>query len=353
MAHELDFSAGDAAFVQFGDRVTAWHQFGRTITKEEFEKLSTEEKTRLVLERGRLLWTVDPDDVYTREGNLITGWKQFIRSDTSKLMGVFPESYTVLQNEDLFKLVEPMVDIGMAEFETAGVLREGEDVWALFRFNPQDPVVQEFFTEEGGIPYLLLSNNHARKRLLAIMETMIWVCCANTMGAALGTYGKRRQAGRYPGAVLLRHTKNVASLSVDAVNDLWGRMTERYQKVVASYKQMKQRFLEKEEFETFVLDLVAPLPEEDSPRFELTFEKAMQKRGLIEGLWNGRGRGITGDHSAFEAYMATSEALDHYPTVFKTRVDRLQAVFPGGSIANKKQDVLNALSALTQPLKAA
>lgn len=365
MSAELDYSTGDAAFVEFGDRVTAWHRDGRFILPERFEGLTGEEKVDLVLTEARLDWEVLPHDVFAPDGvkmNLgtglyepagfekIEGWKRFERSDNNHLMGIFKESYTPLQNRDLLTLVEPMLDAGMAVFETAGSLRDGEDVWGLFRFNPKDPVVQEFFTEENIIPYILLTNNHAQKGPVCFMETMIRVVCANTLGAATGALGdKRKRAGRYPGAVTLKHTKNVKSLSVDGVNYLWGTITDRYGKVAKNYRQLKQRFLDEEEFETHVLDVIAPLPiDEQAKRYQSSLEKAEAARSLVQELYDGRGRGIEGDHSAFEAYNAAAESLDWYPDVMFRRSlrDKLQATIPGGSIADKKQDVLNGLTEL-------
>jgi phage/plasmid-like protein (TIGR03299 family) len=349
MAHEIDFSTGDAGFAQFGDRVTAWHGHGRAINVAALQGLTTQQVIDLVLEQARLNWTVEPMDVYDVHGRLIDGWKSFERSDTNARMGIFPESYTVMQNRTLLTLVEPLLDAGMVTWETAGSLRGGEDVWFLLKFNPNDPAIADWFAQNGTKTYALLANNHSRKRLLSIMETMVQVVCANTLGAALGNYGRRRRAGRYPGAVLLRHTKNVKSLSVAAVNDLWSTITERYGKVQESYVRMQARFLSEEEFEKNVLDLVAPLPEptaDSDGRFDAALARAADKRGVIRTLYAGAGRGIDGSPTAWNAYMATTEAIDHFPDTFKTRVDRLQATFPGGSLANKKQDVLNALDAL-------
>lgn len=350
MSHELDFSTGGAAFAQFGDRLTAWHQHGVHIPQESFAGRTTAEKIEVVLEKARLNWTVEPHDVYDVNGQIIKGWKSFERDDTSHRMGVFPESYTIMQNRDLLTLVEPLIDAGMVEWDTAGALRNGEDVWFLMRFNPNDEAVADFFKANGTIPYALLANNHARKKLLTIMETMIQVVCANTLGAALGTYGRRRRAGRYPGAILLRHTKNVKSLSVEAVNDLWGDITNRYGKVQEAYIAMKHRFLSLEEFDANVLDIVSPLPEMPTDggdgRYEMALGRAVDRRALVTRLYKGDGRGIDGEPTAWNAYMATTEAVDHYADDFRTRVNRLQAIYPGGSLANKKQDVLNALHAL-------
>jgi phage/plasmid-like protein (TIGR03299 family) len=349
MSAELDYSTGDAAFVEFGDRVTAWHRAGFHITPEEFEALTWDERIALIKERGRLNWSVDQHDIYTSPhgGTIVPGYKRFVRSDNGALFGVWPESYTIMQNDEIFELIRPLFEEGVLTFETAGSLRDGKDVWLLAQFNPQEQAVRDFFSEDGTVPYFLIADNKARERLLIMMETMIKIVCRNTHRAALGTYGQKgAKAGRYPGAVLLRHTKNVKSLSVDAVREMWGNLTERYGKIVESYTLLKATFMAREEFNRVVLDTLAPLPTElEAPRFDSTFDRAQTRRQLVTKLWDGEGRGITGNHTAYEAYMATTEALEHYPDVFKIResTPRLQALFPGGSLADKGQDVLNLL----------
>ena len=348
MAHELDFSTGGAAFVEAGDRITAWHKHGRFIRPEAFAGLTAAEKVERIMEAGRLNWTVDPYDVIDETGQRLKGWAAFKRSDNDHLMTIARQSYTVLQNRDLFELVEPMLEAGMVQFETAGALRSGEDVWALWRFNPKDEAVAAFFGEEGIVPFALLANNHSGRRMVSIMETPIRVVCANTLGFAMGAIpGRGRKAGRYPGAILLKHTRNVKSLSVDAVNDLWGRMTERYEAVATSYQQLKARYLAAEEFEASVLDVLAPLPEDpDSKQYDSTMDRALDRRNLVKKLYQGAGRGINGDPTAWNAYMAATEAVDWYEEEFPVRKGRLEALYPGGSLANRKQDVLNNLHAL-------
>lgn len=349
MAHNLDFSTGGAAFIQAGDRVDAWHRHGVNISHDELATMTTRQKIERILKDGRLNWTVDPYSVQDETGAHIPGWSAFKRSDTGKVFGVFPSSYTIVQNHELFEFVEPLMDAGMIEFETAGAIREGADVWTLFRFNPQDEAVRDFFKGDGIIPYLLIHNNHSRERLLSIMETMVKVVCQNTLSAATGAFGgRRRRAGRYPGAVLLRHTKNVRSMSVEAIDDLWGQMTRRYAKVAESYTSLKKRYLSEEEFDAHVLDTLAPLPKDiEEPRAERALVRALERRALLTTLYQGGGRGIDGEPTAYNAYMATTEAVDHYREQFAVRADdEMVALFPGGTLANKKQDVLNALTTL-------
>jgi phage/plasmid-like protein (TIGR03299 family) len=347
MSHDLDFSTGDAAFAQFGDRVTAWHRYG--VAVGQMDGLTVREKIALVMEKARLDWTVEPFDIFDVHGRFIPGWKSFERSDTNYRMGIFPETYTVVQNHELLELVEPLIDAGIFNFNTAGALRMGESVWVQFGFNLGDDSVREWYEANGIKPYALLSNNHSRKQKLTIMETAVNVVCANTLGAALGTFGRAR-AGRYPGAVLLRHTKNIRSLSVDAVQSMWGNITDRFGKMAESYEALKARYLTEEEFSTNVLDILAPIPTPPDGggdgRFDAALARSAERRGLVRTLYNGGGRGIDGEPTAWNAYMATTEALDHFDGQFKVRTDRLQALVPGGSLANKKQDVLNALASL-------
>jgi phage/plasmid-like protein (TIGR03299 family) len=349
MAHELDFSTGDAAYVQAGDRVDAWHRHGTAIPTEQLDKLTAPEQVRLIMERGRLDWTADPFDVFDESGNRLEGWQAFRRSDTDKLFGVFRDSYTIIQNRELFSLIEPMLDAGMVKFNTAGAIREGADVWALFDFNPMREEVRDFFAAETIIPHLLLHNNHTRERMLSIQETMVRVVCQNTLSAATGAFtGGKRRAGRYPSAVLLRHTKNVKSLSVEAVQDLWGQMTNRYDSIRESYMKLKQVYLQAEQFDSHVLDVIAPLPKDiEDPKMEKPLERVLARRELVTNLYRGEGRGLDGEPTAWNAYNAVVEAVDHYREHFKIRADEMAALFPGGTLANKKQDVLNSLTSLS------
>ncbi|HKJ87253.1 MAG TPA: hypothetical protein VKA48_01850, partial [Gammaproteobacteria bacterium] len=92
---------------------------------------------------------------------------------------------------------------------------------------------------------------------------------------------------------------------------------------------------------------LAPLPDDpESKQFESTLARAESRRDLLTRLYRGMGRGIDGEPTAWNAYMAATEALDWYEGEFPVRTDRLRGIFPGGSLANRKQDVLNSLHAL-------
>jgi phage/plasmid-like protein (TIGR03299 family) len=118
-----------------------------------------------------------------------------IRTDTGKELGSVGRSYTVLQNAEAFRAMEPLLGQGVVRLETGGVLRPGADVWLLGRFDVErfGPVVREVFADEV-VPYCLFTNNHSGRRTACVALTPIRVVCANTLGYAerRGDKGKDR-----------------------------------------------------------------------------------------------------------------------------------------------------------------
>lgn len=220
--------------------------------------------------------------------------------------------------------------------ETAGALRQGRDVWMLVRFNLDEPAVKEVFASEV-IPFGLLSNNHAGQRRVVLQETPVRVVCANTLGMALSEPGAK---------VGIRHTLNVEKRTVDAANALWGALIERYRNIAQQYRQLKAAFLDEALFRELVLDKVAPLPLTSGnsvPPSSRAIERQVARRERITHLWTG-GPEHRGDHSAWEAYNAVAQSLDHDQELWKTRGSRAASLFDG-HLARAKQMVLDALVA--------
>lgn len=64
MADRIDKSTGRDAFVEFGDRLTAWHKKGRTIPAGTVE-------VPQILEAACLNWTVEGADVALLETGIV------------------------------------------------------------------------------------------------------------------------------------------------------------------------------------------------------------------------------------------------------------------------------------------
>jgi phage/plasmid-like protein (TIGR03299 family) len=346
MPAELDYSKGRAAILSVGE--TPWHKEGVVLVKPprsadealELAGLDFEVALEPIFARwghagkARTGSTGDGSAGDADEYSYVEGFSAVRRLDTGTVLGVVGDGYAPLQNRDAFRILEPLIDNGLAHIETAGALRGGRDVWILIRFNIKDPVVSEVFAEEV-VPYGLLSNNHCGARSVVLQETPIRVVCANTLGMALKGPGRK---------VAIRHTVSVGARTVDAAKRIWGSLIERYRVIAEQYRCLKRKFLDQSLFEKLVLDVVAQLPEAEghgSKARARAVERAERRRARLGKLWK-EGAGHRGDGSAWEAYNAVVQSLDHDVELWPTPGPRTASLFDG-HLRRLKQQVLDKL----------
>lgn len=335
MAAELDYLA-DGTAAMFSVKQTPWHREGHIVreapTLEEGMAMAGH-NFDVELRPAHLRKETDGGEEYfvpAPDSNLI------VRTDRMEVLGHVGGYYRPLQNGDAFRVLEPLLDAGLAELETGGTLRGGRDVWMMVRFRIDNPVVQEVFTDEV-VPFGLISNNHSGSRAVIVQETPIRVVCANTLSVAVG--------GMSAG-VRVRHTQNVTVRTVEAAESLWGSLTERYARVAQAYQRLKAHFLDEEMFRRLVLDVAAPIPQELqekelTARQETSRRRLEERRARLTQLWD-EGDGHTGDRSAWEAYGAVTQSVDHDVEHWPVRTLRTQQMM-GGSLAATKDAVLRSL----------
>lgn len=345
MAHELDTidGAADGKKALFAVGGSVWHDPENSVMINEAPTLAK------ALELAGQEFEVEKTPLYVRRvgesgeeyfTQLDTGHVATIRTDRNKVLGVVGGRYHVLQNHEAFAVLEPLLDAGLVTLETGGTLREGRDVWMLAKFNIQSPIVQEVYADEV-VPYGLLANNHAGWRQVTVMNTPVRVVCANTLGIALA-------AGAKGAMVKIRHTKEVRSRLVVEAKKFWEAVVERHEGAARQYDALQKRFLTEEEFSSAVLDVLAKLPKlDDSPskRDLTTYEKIEAKRVRLTYLWD-NGMGHAGNRSAWEAYNAVTQSLDHDEDTWKVRGARNEALMVGGTLEKPKETVLKNLVAL-------
>lgn len=341
MAHELDTLAnGDAAM--FSVRETPWHSLGTVLSEApSLHKAMELAGLNFGVELRELrAWNEDGIAELT-----VPNHYAIVRADRNEVLSVVGGRYEPLQNEDAFRVLEPLLDSGVARLETGGTLRGGRDVWLQVRFNIDDPVVREVFADEV-VPMGLLSNNHTGGRPVILQETPIRVVCANTLGAA--HTGKRK--GRY---MTVRHTAAVGTRVIEAAEALWRGLSERYVSIAKQYKALKATTLKNEDFKRLVLDTVAPLPqkpkagEEPGKMYAAMLERAEGKRNRLLKLWRD-GRGHTGNDSAWEAYNAVAESVDHDVEMWGTRKRERLYALSHGSLLDTKDEALRRLLAYAE-----
>jgi phage/plasmid-like protein (TIGR03299 family) len=266
-----------------------------------------------------------------------------VRTDTGAVLGVVGTRYAPLQNRDAFGILAPLIDSGLASLETGGTLRGGQDVWMLVRFHLDDPELRDALRDEVA-PFGLISNNHAGRRGVLVEETPIRVVCANTLGLATRTIREQVTAGT---AAQVRHTAGVERRTVEAAERLWTRIRSRYESFAHQYRAMRTASITQEQFDDLVIGMATPMPahylsggltrQQEAARY-----RVLERQARLRLLWR-KGIGHRGDDSAWEAYGALTQSIDHDTHLWgaESRVRSLM----GGRLGEIKQRVLDGLYA--------
>jgi len=102
-----------------------------------------------------------------------------VRDDTGRGLGVVSPDYETVQNSDLLKLIDPMVQEGLLTVENMGYLKHGAKVFAQAKINTEFQVIGEDYQA-----YITLLNGHTGNASVAIGTTATRVVCGNTFAMA-------------------------------------------------------------------------------------------------------------------------------------------------------------------------
>jgi phage/plasmid-like protein (TIGR03299 family) len=118
-----------------------------------------------------------------------------VRDDNGAFLGTVSPNYETVQNSDMLKLINPMVEEGLLTIENMGHLNGGARVFAQAKVNQEFQVIGEDYNN-----YITLLNGHSGNCALAVGATMTRVICGNTFSSAYRDIGER-----------YRHTEGVSS----------------------------------------------------------------------------------------------------------------------------------------------
>src|SRR5690606_35537409 len=147
-------------------------------------------------------------------------------------------------------------------------------------------------------------------------------------------------------AIGVRHTASVEGRTTEAARTLWKGLIERYDRVARQYRALKEYHLDTTLFRALVLDVASPMPPELgqaglTPRQESARRRVLDRRARLSRLWE-HGAVHSGDHSAWEAYNAVVQSVDHDEAVWRVRDSRVEALLDG-RLAEIKDSVLAGL----------
>jgi len=352
MAAELDTRTnGAASFVSL--RQSAWHRQGTVVGDE----LSYEEALTLggldYPLHLRPLTTTSPilnaDGVEHDSLEIPAPGSAIVRSDTNVTLGVVGDRYRIVSNRDATQVCRALVEAGLARIETAGALRGGRDAWMALRF-VGDRI--DAAGENGGDEvafYGLVRTNHDGSASVGVATTPVRVVCANTLAMAL-------RNGRTT-LKKVRHSGKAGERTMEAAQELWSNVAQDAESMASAFAALRTTPVSLAQFTKAVLDRVAPIPTlapNATKRAKGNYDSAMftvtQDRELLCRLWE-QGVGQRGAGTAWDAFNAVTEAIDHHdfaaPTRGAAKQNPLGEQLPGGSLQTLKTTVWSSLLALT------
>lgn len=172
MSHELEFTNGTANFL---GREDAWHRLGQVIG-DSFDIDTMEERC------PELVMPVRLEPTYVRVGGSFAETPEMcaaVRAD-GKIVGegLGKDSYTVVQQRDVFEWGAQIAELGDFPFISAGLIREGRQFFATLDaggFGLGGLRVQSHLTVFG---------SHDRSYGVGALYSNVVVVCANTWAAA-------------------------------------------------------------------------------------------------------------------------------------------------------------------------
>lgn len=244
----------------------------------------------------------------TGEPIAIPGQFANIREDTGDLLGLVSEKYQLLQNRDVYSILDDIVGEGL-RFETAGALRGGKRVWMLARM----PEVFSVAAEDEIHPYLLATNGFDASLAFRILPTPVRVVCENTLNMALSQGKGQGFSWNHVGNLEAR--KEAARQMLGLARDHFRKFGEGAKELAGapiSEAQARAYFAslypdqDPENYGLGVSDYRKARAERDSARIPAERERLME---LFEAGAGNDLRGVRG--TAWAAYNAVTEHLDH------------------------------------------
>lgn len=287
-------------------REPAWHGLGVVLDdypgRDEAMQLAGHDFT--VLERP--VYVSQRDEESNESGRVrvrwahrkAEGWKALIHGTSLDVLNVVRDTYTVIQNETGWDIVDALVGAG-ARYETGLTLKDGAVciVTALL-----DEPVTISGDDSVTLPYGVVRWAHDGSGSMACRSTSIRVVCANTDEAS------SMQAKRLGVDFTFRHTRKVHERIEDAKLAIRG-IRAAHEEYVELAEELARTPITREQRELFVAAFL-PIPPEAlvSERVMANVEGA---RAEVRSLFNGPTIPEAHRFTAYGLRLAGIEYLDH------------------------------------------
>lgn len=267
-----------------------WHRLGQAL-----DGLQTGSQ---VLEAVPALAARVEKEPLFHNGTVVPGQFCTVRQDTGRVLGVVGSKYTVVQNAEIFDILDAICqDKGGPKFTTAGVLWGGRRVWALAKLPDFIEVGDGDIIE----PYLMVHNSHDGSGRWGVMQTAIRVVCQNTLSWALTGNGPK---------AMFRHTGVTDAAKIDTAREALGIVKQELVTTGELYNALAKIEPTDEQVKE-VFDVLFPATE--SKRSELQRERVLR---LADD-----GRGQSGERTGWSILNGITELVDWHNNADSKRDD--------------------------------
>lgn len=284
----------------FSVREAPWHydETGdKVIIPDQY--LGREESMKLA---GHDFSIIEQDVYRMRSFGLRTpleGWKLLVNDITDEVLHVARDSYTVVQNETCWDIVDAIVNQPNVQYETGGTLRNGAVCWVLARLDEPYLVPGD---DSYTLPFVCVTWTHDGTGAIQARSTEVRVVCWNTLSAseALARKGNTN--------FTFRHTKSVMSRIDEAKALLTGVRNDHSQ-----FRELAEQLASMPVSDTGIKKFVHEfIPE---PPADVVSERVRDNidlaRGMVFSLFDGDTIAPDIRNTAYGLLQAGTEYLDH------------------------------------------
>lgn len=298
---------------------TPWHGDGTPVTDKAIKRSAKE-----FIKSAQMDWQVDMCNLVTEGDSLPVPNRAVYRmkNGVKTILNVVGPNWQPLQNINAFEWFQPWLDAGLAEFETAGSLFDGQRIWVLAKLALDNIDIAKGDTV---MPYILLSNTHGIGAVKGGFNPIRAVCW-NTLSAAIA-----KGVGKM---LRVRHTSKLQS-NLDTMRDTMNLVKQDFEATAAQYKHLASKSFNQEDIKKYVKIIVGA---DETPDNELATRTVNRMEGIMKLIFAGKGQdnpAIQG--SWWAAYNGVNEALNW--TDGRNRDNRLDNLWFGQGV-NKNSDAL-------------
>lgn len=292
MAHDIENRNNVASFAFAGQ--PGWHSLGQKVEGDDTKNYLS------FLKAANMDWGVYKSPLFRKDenGEFTPTEDSFgvLRDVDQAYLGTVGPQWEPIQPAEALQWFQPVVDSGLATFETAGVLKNGRVIFAMCKVNEEE---SEVVKGDAIKRYILLSTSFDGTQSTRAGFTPVRVVCANTLAQAKSDSESK--------LLRIRHHKRQTEV-LDKVREIMVLANSEFQATMEQYRFLaKSRIVNHKDLVEYVIKVLDVDVNTDGEMSTRSFNRVKEitdlayvgvGSDLAEGTW-------------WSAYNAVTEHLSH------------------------------------------